>query len=442
MRTRSVHARLAVALCASLPILAIPGCSSPGGEAGAKGAAPPPPDVTVARPIVREDYQDILEFTGRIEAMETVEIRARVQGFLEKINFKEGEEVKKGDLLYVIEQLPYKTDLAKSEADIQRQDAALARATADLARANGLRQRNAIPQADYDAAVASRDEAKAQLESLKASREQAKIQLDYTEIRAPIDGRISRTQVTKGNLVGFSQPTLLTTIVRADRMYVYFDPDERGLLAYQKLVREGKAQSAAQGISEAQVVLSSGDAFTATIDFSDNQVDPQTGTIAVRGVMENPKPAGNSERPLTPGLFCRVRIPVGRPHRAIFVADRAIQLDLANKFVWTVGEDGKTAYRKVQVGSLVDGLRVIESGLEASERVVVNGIMAIRGPGQAVNAQEGPMPAGPATPAAPAPGGDAKAGPKGEEPAKAETPAGEPAKGEPAKADAASKKGA
>jgi multidrug efflux system membrane fusion protein len=321
MSGRSVLARLAAALCTSLPILAAPGCNSPEGEAGAKGAAPPPPDVTVALPIVRESYQDILEFTGRVEAMETVEIRARVQGFLEKINFKEGDEIKKGDLLYVIEQLPYKTDLAKAEADIQRQDAALARAAADLARANGLRQRNAITQADYDAAVATRDEAKAQLESLKATREQAKIQLAYTEIKAPIDGQISRTQVTVGNLVGFSQPTLLTTIVRVDKMFVYFDPDERGLLAYQKLVREGKAHPASEGINNAQVLLSSGDAFSATIDFRDNQVDPETGTIAVRAVAENPKPSSSSERPLTPGLFCRVRIPAGSPHRAILVAD-------------------------------------------------------------------------------------------------------------------------
>lgn len=429
MSGRSVLLRLALALGTTLSILATAGCHSPGGDAQAKGAAPPPPDVTVALPIVRDDYQDILEFTGRVEAMETVEVRARVQGYLEKINFKEGEEVKKGDLLYVIEQLPYQTSLAKAEADIQRQEAALARTIADLARANGLRQRNAITQADYDAAVANRDEAKAQLESLKASRDQARIELGYTEIKAPIDGQISRTEVTVGNLVGYSQPTLLTNIVRVDKMYVYFDPDERGLLSYQKLVREGKAHAANEGINDTQVLLSNGDVFAATINFRDNQVDTQTGTIRVRAVTDNPKPTNNAERPLTPGLFCRVRIPVGSPHRAILVADRAIQLDLANKFVWTVGDDGKTAYRKVQTGALVDGLRVIEGGLEATDRVVVNGILSIRGPGQPVNAQEGPMPI--ATPIAA----------KGESSPATEGPEAAPA---PAKADDAdpAKKGA
>ncbi|MFL5329765.1 MAG: efflux RND transporter periplasmic adaptor subunit [Gemmataceae bacterium] len=386
-------------------ILAISGCQRP-------APAPPasPPSVTVQRPVSRP-VTNYLEFTGRIEAVETVEIRARVRGFLQKVHFREGVEVKSGDLLYEIDPRDYQANVARAEADLQRQRAQLQLAESEVRRANQMLASNATSREEQEQRVAARDTAQATVRQSEAALQSARIELGYTTIRSPIDGRVSRTRVTEGNLVGFNEPTLLTTVVRQDPVYVTYEASERDFLNYQRLIRERSAATAAAGTVPVEVGLATEEGFPhhGVINFRDNTVDPNTGTILIRGELPNP------DRLLTPGLFARVRVPVGQAKPSLLIPEAALSADQRGQFVLVVNADNRVEVRPVQTGASQEGLIVIEHGLAETDRVITSGLLRAR-PGSEVaphEPNEKPTTSSPPSPPPMAPAvGRPPAGPK------------------------------
>lgn len=349
-------------------------------------AAPPPPAVTISQPIEREilDYD---EYTGRTAAVKEVEVRARVSGYLVKVNFKEGAEVAKGDLLFQIDPRPFQAALGVANGQVAQWEAKLARAEADVARYERLAPRGAASQKDLDTAIADRGEARAAIQSTRAAVEKAALDLEFTRITAPISGRVSRTRITEGNLVT-ADATLLTTIVSMDPMYTYFDVDEHSMLRYQQLVREQKRPSARAGQLPVTMELANETGFPhqGIIDFLDNQVDPATGTLRVRGVFLN------AQRILTPGVFTRVRIQGSGKYSALLVTDLAIGTDQGQKYLLVVNDQNVVEYRAVQLGRMQDdGLRVVQTGLQPGEWVIINGVQRAR-PGATVSPQRAAMP--------------------------------------------------
>lgn len=352
-----------------------------------------PPIVTVASPLVK-DVVDHEEFTGRTEAVESVDVRARVSGYLSKVGFQAGREVHKGDLLFEIDPRPYQADLERAEAELARADARVKRLDADLARAERLRPTGAIGREEYDKIAGEQSEAAAGVRGARAAVERAKLDLGFTKVVSPIDGRISRNLITVGNLVTADQ-TPLTSIVSMDPMYVYFTVDERTMLRIQQLIREGKFKSGRddEKAVPVRVGLANEEGFPhkGLVDFVDNRIDPATGTLKVRAVLPN-SPV-NGERPLNPGLFTRVRVNIGEPQKAVLVSERALGTDQGQRFVYVVNDKNEVAARNVKVGKLENGLRVIEEGLKPGERVIVNGLQRVR-PGVVVNPKSGEMTGG------------------------------------------------
>jgi RND family efflux transporter MFP subunit len=347
---------------------------------GCAGTAPqmpemPPPSVTVSYPLEREVI-DHVELTGRTAAVESVQVRARVWGHLQKINFSEGTEVKKSDLLFLIDQRPYQAALKRAEADVEQSEARYNRVRADHSRARTMVGTRSISQEEFDRTAGELLETQAMVRAAKAALEAARLNLDYTEVRAPVSGQIGRAMVTVGNMVtsGETGGTMLTTIVSLDPMYAYFDVDELTFLQVRHLLRKGKGDesdtmpSVTLGLANEQDYPHQG-----MIDFADNQVDPNTGTLKVRGVFDN------DDRALAPGLFVRVRLPVGGAHKAVLVTDRAVDTDQGQKVMYVVGKDNVVDKRPVQLGRLHDGLREIVSGVKSDEQVVVDGIQRVRG---------------------------------------------------------------
>jgi RND family efflux transporter MFP subunit len=369
-------------------------------------AAVPPPKVTVAKPVSR-NVVEWDEYTGRLEAVESVEVRARVSGYLQAVKFTEGSMVKKGDLLFVIDPRPYTAILRRAEADL-----ALAKARLDLAdkrldRANKLVARNAISQEEADTRAAEARQAAAGVQSAEAAVEAARLDVEYTEVRAPVGGRVSRKLVTEGNLINGgsgTQGNLLTTIVSLDPIYVYFDADERAYLKYTRLAQEGKRPSSRDTRNPVQIAFSDEEGFphVGYMDFVDNHLDEQTGTIIGRAVLANP------DLQLSPGLFARVRLVGSGEYPAILVPDEALATDQARKFVYVVDADNHARYRPVVLGPLIDGLRVVREGLSADDRIIINGVQRAR-PDALVDPQDGMIADTPAaamlaeTPPTPAP---------------------------------------
>ncbi|HEV3162596.1 MAG TPA: efflux RND transporter periplasmic adaptor subunit [Isosphaeraceae bacterium] len=356
--------------------LGLAGCAR--APSGAPQAAPTA--VAVSRPVER-DVTDFADFTGRVAAVDSVELRARVWGYLDKVNFKEGGLVQKGDVLFEIDPLTYRAALDLAEGNLASMQARLLRLNADLARAQRLLERGAISREEYDKVAGDRGEAAASREAMKGAEERAKLDLHYTKVTAPISGRVSRYVVTVGNVVqaGDQGGTLLTTIVSVDPMYVYFDMDEHTVLRLRQLVREGKADSPGDGGAPVWLGLANEDGYRheGTINFVDNQVNPRTGTMRMRGVFPN------GDQALTPGLFARVRVPIGRPHKALLVSDRALDTDQGQKVLYVLSEKNAVVCRPVRLGALHDGLREITEGLKLGERVIVNGLQQVR-PGDIV----------------------------------------------------------
>jgi RND family efflux transporter MFP subunit len=348
-----------------------------------------PLPVTVSYPIEREvtDYSD---FTGRTAAVDSVELRARVWGYLEKVNFKEGAIVQKGDVLFEIDPLSYQAVHSQAEGDLAAAEALLNRLEADFARAELLIRTKVISREEYDKVVGDRSQAVASRAARHAAVERAKLDLGYTKVTAPISGRVSRYVVTVGNLVQSGDQgggTLLTTIVSVDPMYVYFDVDEHTALRVRQLVREGKSDSPREGGFPVSLGLANEKGFPhqGTINFVENQVNPKTGTIRLRGVFPN------EDQVLLPGLFARVRTPLGRPHKAILVSERALDTDQGQKILYVVSDENEVTSRAVKLGALQSGLREITDGLKPGEKVIVEGVQNVR-PGEVVEPKFVDMP--------------------------------------------------
>jgi len=349
--------------------------------------APPTPTVTVAKPISRKVIEWD-EFTGRLASPEMVEIRARVSGYLDTVHFSEGAEVKAGDLLFTIDPRPYEAAVQRITAEVSNARSRAELAATEAKNANQLRSNQAISAEEYERRIKTAAEAEGSVRAAEATLKTVQLDLEFTQIRAPISGRISNARVTKGNLVtgGTKDATLLTTLVSLDPIYCYIDVDERSALKYRELHKEGKRASALFGKIPAQMGLANQTGFPhiGEIDFVDNQLDPTTGTIRARGVFEN------NDRLMSPGFFARVRIPGSGEYEAMLVLDQAVADDQGSSFVWVIGAEDKAVYRPVKLGPLVDGLRVVREGLKADDRVVIKGIMAVRN-GVKVNPQPSEM---------------------------------------------------
>lgn len=346
-----------------------------------EASAPPPPPVTVA-PAIERQVTEWDDFTGQLEAVDRVEVRPRVSGHIQQVAFREGSEVKAGDVLFVIDPRPYATELARANAERERTRTRLALAVSELERAERLATVQAISREELDAKKSAVAELRAAVDVAESAVADARLDLEWTRVRSPIAGRVGRAAVTEGNLVQAGGPgdLPLTTVVSIDQMRVSFETDERTFLKYAELMRAG-TRPAARGSAPVRMGLASepGYPHVGRLDFVDNHVDPATGTIRVRAVFSN------AERKFTPGLFARVRLEGGQPHPATLVPDRAIGTDQDRKFVLVLKPDSTVDYRAVELGRLVDGLRVIEDGLEPGERIVVSGTQRAR-PGTKVTA--------------------------------------------------------
>jgi RND family efflux transporter MFP subunit len=337
-------------------------------------SAPAPTPVTVSLPIAR-DVTDYADFTGRTAAVDSVEVRAHVWGYLDRVNFREGALVKKGDVLFEIDSRIYRADFERARGTVAQYEARVHRTERDNRRAWTLLARGAISQEENDRYEADHREAVANLDVARANRDLAALNLGYTKVTAPVGGRASRYVVTVGNVIqsGDQGGTLLTTIVSVDPMYVYFDMDERTVLRVRQLIREGKARSAGAEWTVAMGLANQeGFPHRGTIDFEDNQVNPKTGTLRVRGVFPN------KDEALSPGFFARVRVPIGRAHRALLVTDRAIDTDQGQKVLHVVNDKNEVVSHPVRPGALHDGLREITDGLKPGEKVIVNGLQQVR----------------------------------------------------------------
>ena len=354
-----------------------------GCEKASPPSARPPASVTVNQPIQRE-VVEWDQYPGRLAAVDMVEVRAKVSGYLDSIHFKDGAEVKKGDLLFVIDPRPFKAESDRSAADLAQAESKFELASNDFDRAERLLKSKAISEEDADSRSKAKREAAAAIESARAMLETARLNLDYTRITSPIDGRISRRMVTEGNLVNGSmgQTTLLTTIVSLDPVYCYFDADETAVLKFQKLAREGAGDDFRDGKVPCEAELANETNFPhhGVLDFVDNRVDPATGTLRVRGIFPNPAP----DRVLQPGFFARVRVHGSAKYSATLIPDLAVGTDQSQKFVYVVNDKNIVEYRTVRLGPLADGLRIVRSGLQSNDWIIVNGLMSVR-PGAPVN---------------------------------------------------------
>ena len=378
-RSFSIAASTAVAL-ALAATMTLTGCGS--NAAAQAAAAPPPPQVDVAQ-VVSRQVTEFDEFTGRFEAIQRVEIRPRVSGYISSVNFTEGREVKKGDVLFVIDPRPYEATFKHAKAQLDQAHSQATLAKSERERATKLLQSHAISQEEWDSRVASLEQADANVEAAQAALDSAALDLSFTRVTAPIDGRISRALITLGNLVTAGQ-TELTTLVSLDPIYVRFDGDEQAYLKYIKIARDAaqaksKTNEAGTTGSEVMVGLANegGYPHQGVMVFVDNELDPATGTIRGRAKLDN------HDRAFTPGLFARVKLMGSNQYNALLINDSAVGTDQTVRYVLVVGADNKVEYRPVKLGPIIDGLRVVTDGVKAGETIVVSGLQRVR-PGSPV----------------------------------------------------------
>lgn len=342
-----------------------------------KAAAPPsaPPVVSVAKPVIKT-IVEWDEYTARLEAVESVDIRARVSGYLEKISFKEGSLVQKGDLLFNIDPRPFQAELRRLEAELALAKANEENSLTQFKRAERLLASNSISDEEHQLRRTSNLAARADVQRAKAAVEAARLNLEFTNVRSPISGRISRPFVTQGNLVQGSsgEATILTKVVSIDPIHAYFEASERAYLKYVRLSRSGERPSSRDVRNPVYLRLSDEDNFDhrGYIDFVDNLLDENTGTMTGRAILANP------DRVLTPGLFARVRLPGSGAYDAVLIPDAAIGSDQTVKYVYVVAEDNSVSYRRIKTGPIVHGLRVVREGLKADERIVISGIQRVQ----------------------------------------------------------------
>lgn len=340
------------------------------------------PAVKVAQPLV-QDVTEWDEYTGRIEAVQSVDIRARVSGYLDKFTFVAGAKVNKGDLLFIIDPKPFKAQLSYATAELERAKTKQELAKNDLARAENLFQAKAISSEEYDARQKGLREAAAAVNSAEANVYSAKLNLDFTEIRAPISGRISREMVSVGNLVNAAgEATLLARIVSTDTVYVYVDADEQSLLKYRRDAQKRHGEADLKGIP-VQLALSDENDFphAGELDYMAPQANPATGTVTLRGVFANP------DGLLSPGFFARMRVRASDAYRASLLPDRAIVTDQDQRFVWVVKPDNQLEHRQVKPGARIGQMRVVNATINADEWVVIEGMQKLR-PGMRVKPEK------------------------------------------------------
>lgn len=359
---------------AALAILV--GCKNTA-EPSAKPGQGPAPNVKIAQPLT-QDVTEWDEFTGHIEAIGSVEVRARVSGYLEHVNFKAGAKVKKGDLLFLIDPQPFKAQLNYAEAELERAKSHRELAKHDQERAERLFRAKAISEEEYDARSTGLHEAVAAVKSAEANVYSARLNLEFTQVRAPIDGRIGRELVTEGNLVsgGGADATQLTFIVSTDPVYVYVDADERSVLKYRRLA--GKTGMSAQTPVQLAVADEADFPHQGKLDYLSPREDAATGTVNLRGVFANP------DGLLSPGFFARMRVRGSAPYPALLLPDRAIGTDQAQRFVWVINQDNQAEYRKVVLGAHIGQSRVITEGVKPGDWVVIEGLQKLK-PGVKVN---------------------------------------------------------
>jgi len=348
---------------------------------------PPPPapaPVTVATPI-RKEIVEWDEYTGRTAAVERVEIRPRVSGYIDRISFEEGQLVKPGDVLFVIDPRPYQDVLDQASANLQAADAQQQLQVANLARAEKLFQTNVTAKEQYDTSIAERNKAVAQFAQARASVNSAQLNMDFTQVKSPIQGRISRQLVTRGNLVQ-ADSTVLTTVVSVDPIYAYFNVDERAVQKIFHQIKRGELPDPRASAIPVYLQLESETGFPheGVIDFVDNSFSASTGTLQIRGRFRN------DEGSLYPDAFVRIRVAGTPKHDAILITDRAVGTDQGQKFVLLVDSNSVVQVRPVELGPIVDGLRVVRKGLGPDERVIIKGLVNAR-PGNKVSTQPGDM---------------------------------------------------
>src|SRR5438477_8814210 len=366
-------------LALGMTLVLFAGCSRPNAQ-----QSPPPPTVTVAPP-ERRDMIEWDEFTGRTEAVESVEVRPRVSGYIQEVRFQSGQLVRKGDVLFVIDPRWHQAEFDRRRAEFEQANVRLENARREADRTPQLLANKAISTEESEARQARYQEARAALLAAQAALDSAKLDLEYTQVRAPINGRVSRALLTEGNYVSgvAGSSTLLTTLVSVDPVYVYADIDENSLLRFNALARAKKLETNGAGKIPVELQLADERDFPhrGYIESFDNHLNPNTGSILLRAVFPN------ADGRVVPGLFARIRLPLSERHPALLVDERAIGTDQAQKFVLTLTSTNTVAYRSVKLGPVIDGKRVIRSGLEPEEMIVVNGLQRVR-PGMPVTPQE------------------------------------------------------
>ena len=346
----------------------------------AAAQAPSAPKVDVAR-VLQQPVIEWDEVTARLEAPETVEVRPRVSGQIDSVAFIDGALVKKGDLLFQIDPRPFEAEVHRLEAQLQQARAASVRSNNEAERGERLRTNNAISAELADSRTTTAQESRAAVAAIQAQLDLARLNLSFTHVTAPITGRVSRAEITAGNLVTADQ-TILTSLVSTDKVYAYFDADERVFLKYNQLSRDGKRGTTTpvnMGLSN-----EADNKHQGQMNFVDNQVNPRTGTIRGRAVFDN------ADGRYTPGLYARLKLVGSGTYAATLIKDEAVGTDLGKKFVLVVDKDNKAVYRSVDLGPKLEGLRIVRSGLEKDDRIVINGLQRVR-PGSPIDPQDRPM---------------------------------------------------
>lgn len=369
-------------IVSAMTTLMLAGCSDQ-----STTASMPPPSVSVAQ-VALQDVRLWDDYNGRINAVETVKLRPRVSGYIERVAFTEGSQVHKGDVLFVIDARSYRTVLAQAEAQLARARAHASQSASEAKRARALVAQRAVSTEMYEQRRTAAAVAQTDAQAAEAAVSAALLNVEWTQVRAPISGLAGRAEVTAGNLVSADDAgSVLTTLVSQEKVYVYFNADESAFLHYAQMARNGRRGSELDGKLPVQVGLSGEDGFPhhGTIDFLDNQIDSNTGTIRMRAVLDN------KDGVFTPGLFARVRLLGSGQFDALLINDKAVLTDQDRKYVWIVDEQGKAQRHDVKLGRKANGLRIVESGLAPGDKVIVDGVDKVYMPGLPVDAKTVPM---------------------------------------------------